>query len=1387
MIQYPSQAPIVKPVVNLQRYQAGAIPRDEDPNLRELLGAAFAQENDVVNMLAMINQPNFDPDPNFDFEEAAKSSRLFKINPKSFVGVASQAEWNFVSRKMLKEMEDRRVLTSAGWEGMFAAMLAGTLSPTVLLPVGLGARAATVGGAALSGAAWGGIGVGAQEAVLQANQELRTPLESAVGIGAGMILAGALSGSARWVLPDELVNLRRDMATGQLGEAISKTHAGVPDPAIIAQVYGEDAAKIIQREAIPLDDLDDETAKLLEAALGNVEDAQTFTVWRGGEDGKWYTSSETAAQKYAADRGSERVVSKQIKFKNPLIIDAKGANWNNIGGTPMFDVRKADGTFAGYAKETNNVEELFGPGAKIVGRTEQGGKPSVFDDGRSTDDIVQEALLNDAYDGVIIKNVSDNADGGVEKGLSDVYYDIKGKTVEAPKAAAVAGQTLVLSPFERAVQAIKEAGGGFPAPGVTRLREELEGTTLRGAALNSKINKLVREHLETYGTGPQSLGASIAERPPLPDPGLPVAMRTRLGRALFGAWMSPQTRNTVKDWESMRATVWQLSPAGLMSESELNFNPSALGGAVEARIWQHQARVVEGIQATNQEFYNFYKRTKGAGGLRSIAAVSAKEQFMFDVTDAMHLKLRGRSHSVPEVNKAAEAYLNKVFYPMIKEAKELGLPAFRELSEPELLTIATQHIKHDKVISEPLALHSIARQHAYYKIMNDPELLQNKKLIKMLEESVEVTGSRIVSAMDLSEAIAAKLMARWGGVFNKHGSASLLTEVPLMAKFAYIDPTMKFKVKDVAGKEVERTFGEFLEKNMEKTARSWVRSMGPDIEMYRTFGVVNPMEISGRHGEVKAAQFWVDIEKEQQAKLKAIAEDADKRIAKKAETASPEELARFTEKVQAQVEKANTKIGQDVANFKIDMEAMIGRLRHTWGQPKDPTNPWFRTARAVMNLNTVRLMGMVTISSFADIARLVMKHGFMTTMRDGLIPLLTDLRTIKMSAEEGMYSGAILDLVMHGRSNAWADLFDETEFGTLAERGLQQMTNKIGMVALFDYWNTGLKSMSSALTIADMSRALKAVDAGTATAKQKRFLAKLGLDEDLSKRMWKKITTDGGEEVRPGVWLPNTGDWDKIKINDQWEDLIDFETYEYKPWVTDEMKAQVREGQDLQRVYRAALGRNINDTIVTPGIERPLWTDATTSGRLIAQFRSFGLSSHYKTLTAAAQEVAVGNMAPIITGTSFSLALGIVSYYAWAATFGTDSPQFKKAQDAIDAALRGEFEDGWDKLFDEAIARSGLLGAFEELRKTAERVPAIQDYATFADTPTTRSPFVNPFSEAFGPTYGSLLETGNRLMLGVGDWGDSESHTLRKLFPYQNVLYLRWVYDQIEKHARNQL
>lgn len=1234
MIQYPSQAPIVKPVVNLQRYQAGAIPRDEDPNLRELLGAAFAQENDVVNMLAMINQPSFDPDPNFDFEEAAKSSRLFKINPKSFVGVASQAEWNFVSRKMLKEMEDRRVLTSAGWEGMFAAMLAGTLSPTVLLPVGLGARAATVGGAALSGAAWGGIGVGAQEAVLQANQELRTPLESAVGIGAGIILAGALSGSARWVLPDELVNLRRDMATGQLGEAISKTHTGVPDPAIIAQVYGEDAAKIIQREAIPLDDLDDETAKLLEAALENVE-------------------------------------------------------------------------------------------------------------------AVAEPVV--------------------------------------PKAAAVAGQALVLSPFERAVQAIKEAGGGFPAPGVTRLREELEGTTLRGAALNSKINKLVREHLETYGTGPQSLGASIAERPPLPDPGLPVAMRTRLGRALFGAWMSPQTRNTVKDWESMRATVWQLSPAGLMSESELNFSPSALGGSIEPRIWQHQARVVEGIQATNQEFYNFYKRTKSAGGLRSLAAVSAKEQFMFDVTDAMHLKLRGRSHSVPEVNKAAEAYLNKVFYPMIKEAKELGLPAFKELSEPELLTIATQHIKHDKVISEPLALHSIARQHAYYKIMNDPDLMKNKKLIKMLEESTEVTGSRIVSAMDLSEAIAAKLMARWGGVFNKHGSASLLTEVPLMAKFAYIDPTMKFKVKDVAGKEVERTFGEFLEKNMEKTARSWVRSMGPDIEMYRTFGVVNPMEISGRHGEVKAAQFWVDIEKEQQAKLKAIAEDAEKRIAEKAKTASPEELAKFTEKVQAQVEKANTKIGQDVKNFKIDMETMIGRLRHTWGQPKDPTNPWFRTARAVMNLNTVRLMGMVTISSFADVARLVMKHGFMTTMRDGLIPLLTDLRAIKMSAEEGMYSGAILDLVMHGRSNAWADLFDETEFGTLAERGLQQMTNKIGMVALFDYWNTGLKSMSSALTIADMSRALKAVDAGTATKAQKRYLAKLGLDETLSKRMWKKITTDGGEEVRPGVWLPNTGDWDKVKIGEDWEDLIDFETYEYKPWVTDEMKAQVREGQDLQRVYRAALGRNINDTIVTPGIERPNWTDATTSGRLIAQFRSFGLSSHYKTLTAAAQEVAVGNMAPIITGTSFSLALGIVSYYAWAATFGTDSPQFKKAQDTIDAALRGEFEDGWDKLFDEAIARSGLLGAFEELRKTAERVPAIQDYATFADTPTTRSPFVNPFSEAFGPTYGSLLETGNRLMLGVGDWGDSESHTLRKLFPYQNVLYLRWVYDQIEKHFRNQL
>ena len=171
---------------------------------------------------------------------------MFNMKPEAFVGIGSDREWMWMEQKLYQELEDRRTVAAAGWKGVAAAMAAGALSPTILLPAGAGARATTVGRAAISAATWTAIGIGAQEAVLQKNQEFRTVGETAIGVGTGAILGGMLGGAVRWLDPLDMARIADGMDGNIAGVSISSRLQGIPEPEIV----GEEAAKAW---ATPLD------------------------------------------------------------------------------------------------------------------------------------------------------------------------------------------------------------------------------------------------------------------------------------------------------------------------------------------------------------------------------------------------------------------------------------------------------------------------------------------------------------------------------------------------------------------------------------------------------------------------------------------------------------------------------------------------------------------------------------------------------------------------------------------------------------------------------------------------------------------------------------------------------------------------------------------------------------------------------------------------------------------------------------------------------------------------------------------------------------------------------------------------------------------------------
>ena len=322
-----------------------------------------------------------------------------------------------------------------------------------------------------------------------------------------------------------------------------------------------------------------------------------------------------------------------------------------------------------------------------------------------------------------------------------------------------------------------------------------------------------------------------------------------------------------------------------------------------------------------------------------------------------------------------------------------------------------------------------------------------------------------------------------------------------------------------------------------------------------------------------------------------------------------------------------------------------------------------------------------------------------------------------------------------------------------------------------------MKGLSSNLYLAEISRATQAVSNGKVSSQQKRFLASLNLSHEDAIAIFAKMSSDGGNEVRPGVFFPNTEDWGKI----DGKEIYDWENMAYIKDVTPEQIRHSEKEIELGKRLRAALARGITNTIVTPGVERPNMVDSSIAARLIFQFRSFGLSSTMKVVAAASQDARMGNLAPVLSGVSFSLALGAISYYTWAMSFGPGSKQAAEAQNILDGAIAGD-EDALAKIADEAIARSGLLGVLEEVRRVGERIPQTKPFTTFAGTQTSRSPFERPATEALGPTAG-LLEEIDRGLTNIGDKDMFEA--LQRLTPYQNVFYLRWGMDQLYEGAAN--
>ena len=466
---------------------------------------------------------------------------------------------------------------------------------------------------------------------------------------------------------------------------------------------------------------------------------------------------------------------------------------------------------------------------------------------------------------------------------------------------------------------------------------------------------------------------------------------------------------------------------------------------------------------------------------------------------------------------------------------------------------------------------------------------------------------------------------------------------------------------------------EFLENDIEVLGMRYLQQTAADIELTRKFGSVD------LQNEIKQIQDH------------------------------------YTELMKKADGKEAIKLGNQMEADIRDIAGMRDRLRGVYGFQED--NIWTRIGRSSRDLNYLRLLGGVTVSSLPDAARVIMAEGFAKTFAKGLGPLIANTKKFKIAAAEAKRYGVATDAMgPGGRSSIIADVGDYTQGGTAVERGLRSAANKFGRVNFLDYWTSGMKQLHAVTMQTSVFDKLS-------KGKYDKRLGRLGIDEESARRMWKQVDKHGSKE--DGVWILNAKNWDD---------------------------------PELEQMWGAALRKESDRVIIVPGQEKPLFM-STEMGKSIGQFRSFIMSATTRVLVAGIQ----GQDQNALGGFISLVGMGMFTYYLKQSIAGR------------------EITDDPVALVIEGIDRSGAVGVLGEINNVFEKISSNSVGARpflGVSAPASRFYSRSVSESLLGPTFGSLLSTtvaASNALTSSEPMTEADVRALRRLVPLQNLSILRGI------------
>tara|TARA_R100001440_G_scaffold46306_1_gene66087 strand:+ start:8249 stop:11299 length:3051 start_codon:yes stop_codon:yes gene_type:complete len=796
--------------------------------------------------------------------------------------------------------------------------------------------------------------------------------------------------------------------------------------------------------------------------------------------------------------------------------------------------------------------------------------------------------------------------------------------------------------------------------------KELEDTLDPEAKIKTGKNSVIKENVSDINPDENvNIGSTVGAEQVYGDVKVSGKWATRLVKAL--------------GFDPLSRTITSANPFTRLTAVRLSENPIKMDGnaiqAAESLALLKSGRLAESLDNHYKLYRDFKKRT---------GRQLNRKLFNEEVARS----LRTGKSDIPEVKSSADFWRKELYDPLKEE-----LVALKLLPEDIEVKTANNYLNRvwdkGKIVSRYDEFVSITSNWLKNKDIDLYEAAKvastkvakatgkEKKELEAIIEKAEFKKGKELEAEDydlISQQIAQRIIGSPDG------------RLPYDWQMGSTNEARNIKKTSLRGSLRNRTFQipdelveDFLDNDIEMLGTRYLQNLAGDIELKRAFDDVN-ME-----NEIKNIRDWwsKEILKETNPK---------KRI------------------------KMQNSMDDDIE----DIAGMRDRIRGVYGFGQN--NIWTRIASAARDLNYIRLLGGVTVSSLPDVARVFMAEGFGKVFANGLKPLIANTKTFNVAKAEFRRYGVGIDAIRSGKSKIIADISDYAQGDTVIERGLKAAANKFGKLNLLDYWTAGIKQLHAITMQTTIFNKLQ-------KGQFDKRLTRLGIDKQSALDMWEQVKKHG--EKVDGVWLTNAKNWDR---------------------------------PDLERMYGAAIRKESDRVIIVPGQEKPLFM-SNEIGKTFTQFRSFIYSATQRTFIAGLQNQdhnAVGGFISLV-------GMGAFAYYLKQNIAGrevSDDPAVWIAEGIEQGGaigLIGEVSTTFEKISGNTLGIRPLLGIEEPAAKQISRTVS---------------------ESLLGPTFGSLLNTSvaatNAISSG-DELTDADIRALRRLIPLQNLFFIRKGFDEMEE------